>query len=227
MSLERHAAPLRQQVVRQLRGEILDGVRKPGERLVETALCEAYDVSRTVVREALRQLETESLITMRPNRGPIVTVLTPEDIEALYEVRQNLEGLAGEKFAQRASESDAEALVAQLDHMESTFLAGDVTTRGREKDEFYRLLLLGAHNPVLADQLRGIHSRISIFRHFAFVDDRRAELSLREVRAIVTAAAVRRDPAEARRACEEHIRLAGELAIVEYETRREGGTVAV
>jgi DNA-binding GntR family transcriptional regulator len=219
MSVLKHAAPLRQEVLRTLRQEILNGDLRPGERLLESALCGRYGVSRTVIREVLRQLESESLITMVPNRGPIVTVLTTKDIEALYEVRRSLEGLAGELFALNASDEDAIALISHTDQMTSTYLNGTVATRSASKDEFYRLLLKGAGNPVLETTLRGIHTRIGIFRHYAFIDEDRVALSMRELRTIVNAAAVQRDSVAARRACEEHIRLAGHLAVLEYDKR--------
>jgi DNA-binding GntR family transcriptional regulator len=213
------AAPLRQRVVELLRQEILDDELHPGERLLETTLCERYGVSRTVIREALRQLESEQLITMLPNRGPIVTVLTAEGIEALYEVRRALEGLVGELFAQRASDEQARALVDHLAVMEKDYLHGTLESRGASKDEFYRILVTGAGNSVLEDTLQGIHTRIGIFRHYAFIDEERVARSMEELRRIIHAAAELRDPALARRACEDHILRAGQLAILEYRKR--------
>lgn len=214
--IRQQAAPLRQKVVQILRQEILDDVLHPGDRLLENTLCERYGVSRTVIREALRQLESERLITMLPNRGPIVTVLTVSDIEALYEVRRVLEGLAGELFAERASDGEAAGLVDHFRKMHSTYLHGSIESRGEAKDEFYRILLDGAHNPVLRSSLSGVHTRIGIFRHYAFIDAERVALSMQELKRIVHASAELRDPAQARRACEEHILGAGRLAIVEY-----------
>lgn len=214
--IRQEAAPLRQQVVGILRQEILDDVLHPGERLLENTLCERYGVSRTVIREALRQLESEKLITMLPNRGPIVAVLTVADIEALYEVRRALEGLAGELFAERASDAQAQGLINHLADMESSYLHGTVQSRGIAKDTFYSLLIAGTHNEVLDASLRGIHTRIGIFRHYAYIDEERVAHSMEELRVIVHAAAKVRDPALARAACEEHIRGAGRLALIEY-----------
>ena len=221
--IERHAAPLRQEVVRQLREEILAGGLAPGERLLENSLCETYGVSRTVIREALRQLETEFLITMIPNRGPIVTVLEEHDIEALYEVRRALEGLTGELFAQRATHAQAGALRDHLQVMENDYAHGTLATREQSKDEFYRLLLDGTRNEMLAGQLNGVHTRIGLFRRLAFVDEHRVETSMAELRKIVRAAAVDRDPIAARAACEHHILLAGELAVEAYRHWRVSG----
>ncbi|MDQ6523910.1 GntR family transcriptional regulator [Nocardioides sp. LHD-245] len=213
------AAPVRQEVVRAVRQDIVQLELRPGQRLAEPMLCERYGVSRTVVREALRQLESEGLITLLPNRGAIVTLLTRCDIIALYEVRACLEGLMGECFAARATAEQAGGLAAHLQRMDREFLPGDLAARVALKDEFYERMLTGAENAVLRENLERLHLRIGMFRHFAFTDDERVRLSLDELRRIVDAAAVRRHPADAREACAAHIKRAGELAVAEYETR--------
>ncbi len=218
---ERHAAPLRAQVVRALREDILSGSFAPGERLFENVLCENYSVSRTVIREALRQLESESLITMLPGRGPIVTELQRHDIDSLYQVRRALEGLAGELFATLASDEQARQLADHLEVLERDYRHGTVDSRDESKNRFYDLLLAGAGNDVLTSSLWGIHSRIGIFRRLAFVDESRVNLSMQELGAIIRAAAVDRDPVKAREACEHHIRQAGELAVISYLAWRE------
>jgi DNA-binding GntR family transcriptional regulator len=217
--IAQHAAPLRHEVVRLLREEILDQTLQPGQRITEGYLCERFGVSRTVIREALRQLESESLITLLPNRGPIVTVLSRHEIESLYEVRRSLEGLAGELFAQRASEGLAESLRCHFSVMQDRLLPGDLAERSKLKEEFYRMLLEGADNTVLATTLHGIHARVAVFRHYAFQDDGRVAHTLVELAAIVHAAAELRDPAAARKACEDHIERAGRLAVEEYARR--------
>src|SRR6185503_17938764 len=94
------------QTVAKLREAILSGVFQPGERLLEQSLCERMGVSRTSVREALRRLEAERLITITPNRGPSVTEISWDDARAIYEVRALLEGEAAARFAERASARD-------------------------------------------------------------------------------------------------------------------------
>lgn len=226
-AVERHAAPLRQQVLALLRDEILEGRHAPGERLRENDLCAEYGVSRTVIREVLRQLESESLISVVPNRGPIVAVLSKRDIESLYEVRATLEGLAASLFARRASVQQAERLIAHFTRMEGTYLHGTLASREESKSAFYRILLEGADNEVLTSSLAGVHSRIGLFRRYAFLDDDRVAQSYEELRSIVERAARERDPEAARVASVHHIELAGRLAILEYERRvtAEGGLV--
>ncbi len=217
--IERTAAPLRQQVVKLMREDILNGALEPGQRLIESALCESYGVSRTVIREALRQLESEHLIKVLPSQGPIVTVLTEEEIKAIYVVRASLEGLAGQLFAENAKQKDVTAMIKLGDRLERDYRHGSVESREELKAQFYALLLSGGGNEVLQEALRSIHARIALFRRFAFVNEDRIKLSIEELQGIIAAAAVRRDPKAAWEACEMHIVRAGKLAIVEYQRR--------
>ena len=214
--IARTAAPLRQQVVRVIREDILGGRLTPGQRLIETNLCETYGVSRTVIREALRQLESERLITVRPNMGPIVTTLTDSEIRAIYVVRAALEGLAGKLFAENAKPQDCRALLRLRDRLDKEYRKGDIDSREAIKAEFYALLLRGGGNEVLTEQLRSIHARIAMFRRFAFVNEDRIEPSIRELETIIGAAAQSRDPEAAWAACEHHIVISADLAIMEY-----------
>jgi DNA-binding GntR family transcriptional regulator len=214
--IARTAAPLRQQVVRVIREDILNGKLAAGQRLIETNLCDAYGVSRTVIREALRQLESERLITVLANMGPIVTVLTDSEIRAIYVVRATLEGLAGKLFAENASAQDCRALLKLRDRLDKEYRRGDVDSREAIKAEFYQLLLKGAGNEVLSEQLHSIHARIAIFRRFAFTNEARIEPSIRELETIIAAAAEKHDPEAAWAACEHHIVISADLAIMEY-----------
>jgi DNA-binding GntR family transcriptional regulator len=215
----RHAAPLRQEAVRLIRESILDGTIAPGERLVESALCTSLGVSRTVVREALRQLESEDLVSVVPNRGPIVTVLSEHDIESIYEVRARLEGLAAELFALRAPPEEVAAFLALRADLVARYLRGSLESREAVKAEFYDILLRGSCNTILGESLRAVHARIALFRRYAFIDEKRVAMSFDEMERIIDAAAQARNPAIARQAAEMHIVLAGRLAIIEYRSR--------
>ena len=84
-----------------LRDAILTGRYRPGERLVQDELAEAYGISRIPLREALRRLEGEGLVVISPNRGAIVRPLGPKDVVDLYDVRLALESLALRRAAER------------------------------------------------------------------------------------------------------------------------------
>lgn len=220
-SIKRQAAPLRQQVVKHIREDILNGVLQPGQRLIESTLCENLGVSRTVIREALRQLESEYLINVLPNIGPTVTVLTEQEIKNIYVVRAALEGLAGELFAKNATDEQCRKFIKLRDRLDAEYRHGSIDSREEIKADFYNQLLEGAHNDVLTANLKSFHARIAVFRRYAFVDPERIEPSISELEAIINAAARDRDPKAAWAACEHHILLAGELAIIEYTERNK------
>ncbi|WP_374433462.1 GntR family transcriptional regulator [Tabrizicola sp.] len=224
--IERVAAPLRKQVVRALREDILNGQLAPGQRLIEASLCATYGVSRTVIREALRQLESESLIRVIPAQGPAVAVLTEAEIRALYVVRATLEGLAGRLFVESADDAAVARMISLLHELDERYLHGTLATREDFKARFYATLLEGAGNMVLTDALSRVHARVTIFQRIAFVDEGRVRLSSEELRKIIDSCAVRRDAAAAQAACENHIRVAAELALLEYERRAPGFRLA-
>jgi DNA-binding transcriptional regulator YhcF (GntR family) len=114
MLVERPAA-LRDQVVGNLRNAIINGQFAPGARLVERQMCELLGVSRTLVREALRQLEAEGWIRILPYRGPVVITMTPDEVRDLYEVRSALEGIAAQRAATRATPEQLDRLEAAVE----------------------------------------------------------------------------------------------------------------
>ncbi|WP_211225499.1 GntR family transcriptional regulator [Amycolatopsis nigrescens] len=219
--VQRVAAPLRAQVLEVLRQDILAAEFQAGERLVEARLCERYEVSRTVVREVLRQLESEGLVTTVPNRGPVVTELTSADAEALFEVRGALEGLAGALFAERSTAEQRERMGKMIRRYARTHRKAGLAERLEMKDEFYDALIAGAANPIIDSTLRGIHARVQMLRGLSLQADGRGPETVRELTAIHDAA-VRGDPAATREACEDHVRNAAATALRELAVRQPG-----
>src|SRR5215472_442807 len=113
-AIRRSAAPLRHEVLDALRSSIVNGRLAPGARLIERELIGMTGVSRTVIREALRQLEAEGLVDVVPNRGAVVRELTVEEARDLYAIRALLEGLAARMFVEKAGEQDIAALGREL-----------------------------------------------------------------------------------------------------------------
>ena len=142
----RLAAPLRLEVVELLRRDMASAVYGPGERLVERDLCGRYQVSRSVIREALRHLEAEGLVVCVANQGPVVATITRDDARAIYEVRRALEALAGRLFAERATDRKIDELDAAFRAFKKNVDAGDVAGARRAKDHWYRVLFEGAAN---------------------------------------------------------------------------------
>jgi len=103
-------ATLRARVEDFLRTSIMQGRYRSGERLREMELCEELGISRSTLREALRTLEAERLITMEPHRGPTVACMSEKAARDLYAIRALLEGYAAHAFARLASDADVERL---------------------------------------------------------------------------------------------------------------------
>jgi DNA-binding GntR family transcriptional regulator len=186
--IERVAAPLRVQVTSYIRDAIVSQEFAAGERLIEGVLCERFDVSRTVVREALRQLEAESLVTTIANRGPVVATLSVKDVVDLYEVRAVLEALAGKLFAMRASAAQRKNLQRQLEATKAAMLGGDLSEALTEKDKFYNIILDGAANEIIRADLHGINARVSRLRALTIRETNRIPQSIRELEGIVESA---------------------------------------
>jgi DNA-binding GntR family transcriptional regulator len=103
---------LHEEVVARLRDMILDGVLPPGEWIAEMKLCDDLSISRTPLREALKVLASENLVTLMPNRGAMVTDILVDEIVEIFEIMTALEGLLGTLAAQRATDEEIETLQA-------------------------------------------------------------------------------------------------------------------
>ncbi|KJC64838.1 transcriptional regulator, GntR family [Agreia bicolorata] len=209
----RIAAPLREQVITALRQAILDFHLKPGQRLVERELIEQLGVSRTTIREALRELTSEGLVTVVPQKGAIVSAPSLEDAIDLYEVRAALESLVVQRFVERASDEQVVRLAATIDHLAAV---AESTTEVRAilaaKDTFYAVLIEGAQSSALQQLLEGIQARVQVLRATSLSEAGRIPEVVRELRA-VTDAVANRDAKRAARLCAAHVRSAAKTAL--------------
>lgn len=205
------AAPIRSQVVETLRNAITSGRFSPGQRLVEKDLCDLLGVSRPSVREALRELESEGLIQTIPNRGPLVSRLTPRDAAGIYEVRGVLEALAAKLCAERATPEQVAALSASVDRLEAASVSGDVEQVLVAKKAFYDTLLEGSQNVIIPSMLRTMNARITQLRRVSLSSTERLPETIREIRDVVAAIAAR-DPEAAFLASLTHIEKAQKIA---------------
>lgn len=210
LRVERTPAPVRAQVLDNLRQAIIERQFAPGQRLIERELVELTGVSRTSVREALRELAAEGLVTAIPNKGTVVASVSAEEARQLYEVRSALEALAGRLFVQNASHAHRTALVKALQRVERLVAKGASILAA--KDAFYDVLFEGGGNEALRMIVAGLHARVSLLRWLSLSVPGRAAESLAELHAIVDA--VLADDAEAAaRACSRHVEEAGRVGL--------------
>jgi DNA-binding GntR family transcriptional regulator len=212
MRVSAQAAPVRHQTVINLRQAILEGRFQPGDRLYEQKLCDMMGVSRTSIREALRQLESEGIVTIIANRGPVVTEVTLQAAEDIYQVRELLEGLAADLFARRADDKAIKALEAAVSNLEKCIQRKDFGALLKRKNEFYDILLGGCGNQVVHTLLNSLLARVSVLRGISLSRAERPRQSLTEIKKIMKAIK-NRDPEAAYEASKEHIRRAAAVAI--------------
>lgn len=199
------------QTVAKLRDAILSGMFQPGERLVESDLCRRMGVSRTSVREALRRLEAERLVTIIPNRGPSVTEITWESAREIYEVRALLEGQAAAAFAERASASELEELRAALADFEAAVVENAPLKRLATAERFYGIILDGCGNRVIAEMRQGLIARITFLRARSMSRPGRSKLSAAGMRRMLKAIESGK-PRAARKAATDHVKTAAAAA---------------
>lgn len=206
MRVGRVAAPLREQVLDVLRQAILDFRFKPGQRLIERELIEQTGVSRTTIREVLRQLAAEGLVTTIPQKGAVVVVPSAQEAADIYEVRAQLEALAGRRFVRHATDEHVKQLRKAFKEIERLAKRRDpeIQARLQAKDDFYEVLLDGAGNSAIRSILEGLRARVRVLRATSLSQPNRSAGTIKEIRAIVVAAEARDEDAMAE-ACANHV----------------------
>ncbi|MBQ7841759.1 MAG: GntR family transcriptional regulator [Lachnospiraceae bacterium] len=178
---------LRGKVFHRLREDILAGKYKEHEELREMAISEEMGVSRTPVREALRQLELEGLVTIIPNKGAYVTGITRKDVEDIYAIRALLEGLCAKWATLHISQQQLERLE------EVIFLSEFHASKNHAKqlteldDQFHDILYEACNSKMLEHQLKDFHEYVRRVRKTTFSDNTRSLESVKEHRQIMEA----------------------------------------
>ena len=228
-------------VTEQIEDLILDGVLRPGDRLpAERELSSDLDVSRPILRSALKELEARGLVASRPGEGTYVGAILgtvfeepmvglvrrhPRAIADYLEFRREVEGLASAFAAERATDSDIAILDGILAAMEAAHSEGAPAEESRLDVEFHTGIVEAAHNIVLLHTMRScyqlmaegvFHNRDRLYAHAPY------RLSLLEQHRAIHAAIAARKPDAARRAAEEHIQFVeGALKAVGETLARE------
>ncbi|OSP53472.1 hypothetical protein BV911_17840 [Pseudoruegeria sp. SK021] len=183
---------------------ISEGILLPGDRLVEREICERLGVSRPLVREAMRSLESEGLLQAGPSGGLFVRTLSPDEAQEIYVARGVLEGGAATCFVQTGSAADIEYLREQVIKVETALKEGDPLSMRRAKNAFYETLIDRCGNATLAEMLHIIHGRIQLLRSVTLAEPERMPVAVHEIRAIFDAIEAR-DEEEARQRSALHI----------------------
>jgi DNA-binding GntR family transcriptional regulator len=174
LAVQKLSAPLRQRVESVLREAIVSGTLQPGQRLTERELTQMTGVSRTLVREALRQLEAEQLITVIPNKGPVVRELTRREAQEIYDIRAVLEGLAARQFAMSADDAAMQRLREAASVAAIAYEQGDLPQALQYHNRFYDVLFDGAGSDTLRSMLAALHARVLRWRALGLMHPKRS-----------------------------------------------------
>lgn len=147
-----------------LRQMIVTGAVQPGDMLAETALAQDFDVSRTPIREALKQLEREGLVEVRSRVGTFVRKPTQREIHEMFELKESFEGLAAGLLARRGPVPELEQLVENVAQSQQAVEQGNVELYSHLVHEFHSTLVAGADNRKLSEHYALLMNQLAYHR---------------------------------------------------------------
>jgi DNA-binding GntR family transcriptional regulator len=197
-------------VRRQIADQIISGALRPGQELDEQSLAQAFNVSRTPVREALRQLAAANLIEWRPHQSAIVAKITPSKMVEMFEVMAELEGLCGRLAARRMTPAEHAALISIHKRFRPYLEARDREGYHALNRSFHELIYAGSHNEYLRQQAGALYDRLAPYRAYQLKRRDALRLASEEHQAIIDAI-IAGDGDEARRLLMDHVSLSNEL----------------
>lgn len=205
------SAPTRADQLRQtLEREIFAGTHKPGDRLDEQTLATRFGVSRTPVREALRQLSASGLIEVRPRQGAVVAVITLPRLIEMFEVMAELEGMCARLAARRMTDQERRHIQDLIAEAEDFAARVELEAYYVNNRKFHDAIYDGGHNHVLADMTRGLHNRTAPYRRHQLNRPGRIHESLAEHKVVVQAI-LAGDAEAAGKAMYRHVNVQGDV----------------
>jgi DNA-binding GntR family transcriptional regulator len=184
--IERHQT-LREKILEMIRESILKGTLKPGEKVAEPELAERFGISRTPIREAFRQLESEGYLTVIPRKGAVVTSLSERDVDEFYAIKSILEGYAARLAAKRLTDKDIERLETINTKLAELAADGDVKNFFRVHNEFHDLFIRAADNEKLQELIEQVGMKFNRLRMASLSLPGRMEISVAEHKKIIEA----------------------------------------
>lgn len=218
---ENNVNSLRGKVFNQLQNEILNGKYQVGDSLIETRLSDELGVSRTPIREALRQLELEGLVQSIPNKGAIVKGISSQDIEDIYTIRMRIEGLAARWAAEKITAQELVELKDAIDLEEFYTIKNDTEHLMQFDSKFHDIIFKASKSKPLMHTLSTFHHYVQRARNIAFGSPIRAKEVLEEHKAIYSAIA-EGDAEKAERLTTDHIRNAS-INLLKQSKKTENG----
>ena len=171
---------LHETVTEHIREMIFSGTLSGGDRVPEKLLCERLGISRTPLREALKVLASEGLLTLLPNRGARVARLTVDAVEELFPVMGALEALAGELACARATDDQISEIRAMHYQMALYHTRGEVQSYFELNQRIHEAILAAARNPTLKTSYDALAGRVRLARYRANMSKARWDQAMAE-----------------------------------------------
>ena len=178
---------LHDELLQRLRQMIVDGALKPGQKIPEKDLCTRFGVSRTPLREALKVLANEGLVTLTPNRGSMVTDLTLEALEETFPVMGALEALSGEMAGANITDEEIAGIRRCHQSMIAHHERGELPEYFALNQEIHERILAAARNETLVSLYRSLEGRIRQARFLANMSPERWAQAVSEHEEIMAA----------------------------------------
>ena len=195
---------LRGKIYYRLKESILNGEYRPGDNLVEMKLAKEMGVSRTPIREALRQLELEGLVRSIPNKGVVVEGVTKQDVEDIYAIRKMVEGLAARWASEKITSEELKELKDILGLMDYYTQKGEHDKLSELDSKFHDIIFKASQSRPLESILTNFHHFIQKARMVSIGSTGRASHTLEEHTDIFTALEAS-DPDAAEKAIVRHV----------------------
>ncbi len=196
--------PLREIVYEELKRQIMIGEIPPGTRMMEVELADDMGVSRTPIREAIRKLEKEGLVSIEPRRGAYASEVSIKDMVDVLEVREFLEGMAAGLASKRITEEETEAIKHAVEAYREAVESGATEEIIEEDEIFHKLIVDCSGNKTLIQMINQVQELALRFRYIYYEDFSRYQNMPDEHQEILDAV-LSGDPEVARKAADEHV----------------------
>lgn len=214
---------LGQAIATDLEAEIMLGQLNAGSKLDEVALARRFGVSRTPVREALQILVSRALAVRLPYKGVMVSDISSERIDQLFEAMGEIEALCGRFAAQRMTMEERAALLSQHEAMAQMARSGKADAYEAANTRFHQLIYIGSHNEDFAEMAEAMRVKLSPFRRSQLADASRMARSNAEHDQIIEAI-IERNGQAAEKALRRHL-LSAAQAMLDKWARHRGATI--
>lgn len=184
--IEKHLT-LREKILENIRDAIISGSLKAGSKVSEPDLAERYGISRTPIREAFRQLESEGYLTVIPRRGAVVSEFSQKDVEEFYAIKSILEGYAARRACDKLSEKDLERLQTINDRLSELADQNDIKAFFKIHSDFHDQFIKAADNEKLRELITSLVTRFQRLRFMSLSLPGRMRISVQEHEKIIEA----------------------------------------